>query len=350
MPSGEVFTGPHETSAEGHIRFTIPTSPRGVVVEDVTLEFREGRVVSARAERGDGYLQATLETDDGARYPRRARDRHELRHRPPDRRDPVRREDRRHRPPRARQLLSRDRRHQRVRRALGPDLRPARGRHGLTADGDTILDGRAVPHLRLCTPSARGVGASTCAARWSCARLRGAAPSAPRLRQVDALPALRADDDRADAVAVRARAAAGRARCSSPAACSGATSTSTTTRRCCSTTARRARTGRSRSSTSPTSAFDRARPARRARSDLAGAARLPFDGMNERGVAVAMAAVPEARSPAGDAIGSLGVIRLVLDRAASVDEASRSSAAPPSTSPAARRCTTWSPTRPARAR
>ncbi|HEX6026096.1 MAG TPA: aminopeptidase [Solirubrobacter sp.] len=67
MPSGEVFTGPHEDSAEGVIRFTIPTSPRGVVVEDVTLEFREGRVVSARAERGDGYLQATLDTDDGAR-------------------------------------------------------------------------------------------------------------------------------------------------------------------------------------------------------------------------------------------------------------------------------------------
>ncbi len=68
MPSGEVFTGPHETSAEGVIRFTIPTAPRGVVVEDVTLEFREGRVVSAKAERGDAYLQATLETDEGARY------------------------------------------------------------------------------------------------------------------------------------------------------------------------------------------------------------------------------------------------------------------------------------------
>ena len=38
--------GPHEDSAEGHIRSTILTSPRGVVVEDVTLEFREGRVAS----------------------------------------------------------------------------------------------------------------------------------------------------------------------------------------------------------------------------------------------------------------------------------------------------------------
>src|SRR3954471_3232629 len=68
MPSGEVFTGPHETSAEGVIRFTIPTAPRGVVVDDVTLEFRQGRVVNAKAERGDAYLQATLETDPGARF------------------------------------------------------------------------------------------------------------------------------------------------------------------------------------------------------------------------------------------------------------------------------------------
>ena len=67
MPSGEVFTGPVEDSAEGVIRFTIPTSPRGVVVSDVVLEFRGGRVVSARAERGDAYLQAALETDAGAR-------------------------------------------------------------------------------------------------------------------------------------------------------------------------------------------------------------------------------------------------------------------------------------------
>src|SRR3954464_10852600 len=69
MPSGEVFTGPVETSAEGVIRFSIPTSPRGVVIEDVTLELRDGRVVGARAERGDAYLQATLETDPGARVP-----------------------------------------------------------------------------------------------------------------------------------------------------------------------------------------------------------------------------------------------------------------------------------------
>jgi aminopeptidase len=67
MPSGEVFTGPVEDSAEGRIRFTIPSAPSGVEVEGVELEFRAGRVVSARAERGDDYLQGALETDAGAR-------------------------------------------------------------------------------------------------------------------------------------------------------------------------------------------------------------------------------------------------------------------------------------------
>jgi aminopeptidase len=67
MPSGEVFTGPLETSASGRVRFDIPTSPRGVEVSGIELEFREGVVVSARADRGDELLQAMLATDDGAR-------------------------------------------------------------------------------------------------------------------------------------------------------------------------------------------------------------------------------------------------------------------------------------------
>jgi aminopeptidase len=67
MPSGEVFTGPVETSASGRIHYSIPTSPRGLEVAGISLEFREGVVVSARAERGDDVLQAMLASDDGAR-------------------------------------------------------------------------------------------------------------------------------------------------------------------------------------------------------------------------------------------------------------------------------------------
>ncbi len=67
MPSGEVFTGPLETSAEGRIRFDVPSSPQGVQVSGVELEFREGEVVSASADEGDDYLQHALQMDAGAR-------------------------------------------------------------------------------------------------------------------------------------------------------------------------------------------------------------------------------------------------------------------------------------------
>ena len=66
MPSGEVFTGPHEDSAEGVIRYTVPSSPRGVPVEGIELRFEAGRVVEARAERGEEYLRTALATDEGA--------------------------------------------------------------------------------------------------------------------------------------------------------------------------------------------------------------------------------------------------------------------------------------------
>jgi aminopeptidase len=68
MPSGEVFTGPHEASATGTIAFTIPTGPRGVTVSGVELDFRDGEVVGARAQQGEEYLRQALATDDGARY------------------------------------------------------------------------------------------------------------------------------------------------------------------------------------------------------------------------------------------------------------------------------------------
>ena len=67
MPSGEVFTGPLEDSASGTIRYTVPSSPAGVMVAGIELTFRDGEVVEARAERGDEYLTRTLATDPGAK-------------------------------------------------------------------------------------------------------------------------------------------------------------------------------------------------------------------------------------------------------------------------------------------
>ena len=44
-----------------------PSSPAGVHVSGVELEFRDGEVVEARADQGDDYLQRALATDAGAR-------------------------------------------------------------------------------------------------------------------------------------------------------------------------------------------------------------------------------------------------------------------------------------------
>jgi aminopeptidase len=67
MPSGEVFTGPHETSANGRIRFTVPSSPPGLDIGEVELELRDGEVVGARAAHGEPQLERALATDAGAR-------------------------------------------------------------------------------------------------------------------------------------------------------------------------------------------------------------------------------------------------------------------------------------------
>ena len=68
FPSGEVFTGPVEDSVNGRVRFDVPTLFSGQPVENIELEFKAGRVVAARAERGDKMLQSALDTDPGSRF------------------------------------------------------------------------------------------------------------------------------------------------------------------------------------------------------------------------------------------------------------------------------------------
>jgi len=68
MPSGEIFTGPVEDSVEGTIRFSFPACYAGREVHDVRLTFKKGKVVAAKASKGADFLEATLDTDEGARY------------------------------------------------------------------------------------------------------------------------------------------------------------------------------------------------------------------------------------------------------------------------------------------
>ena len=68
MPDGEIFTGPVENSAEGHVYFSYPAIYNSREVTGVRLWFEHGKVVKASAEKNEDYLNKTLDTDTGSRY------------------------------------------------------------------------------------------------------------------------------------------------------------------------------------------------------------------------------------------------------------------------------------------
>ncbi|MBN2695782.1 aminopeptidase [bacterium] len=68
FPDGEVFTTPIRESANGTVRFSFPAIYSGKEVEDVRLTFKDGKVIEATAGKGEEFLNAILDTDEGARY------------------------------------------------------------------------------------------------------------------------------------------------------------------------------------------------------------------------------------------------------------------------------------------
>ena len=68
VPDGEIFTSPVEDSANGYVNFTYPTLNEGFEVAGIRLEFKEGEVVKATADKNEDYLLKKLDTDAGARY------------------------------------------------------------------------------------------------------------------------------------------------------------------------------------------------------------------------------------------------------------------------------------------
>ncbi|MBI1324991.1 aminopeptidase [bacterium] len=68
MPSGEVFTGPHENSAQGRLHCARPVLRDGVRLEGITLTFEKGKVVEAAATVGQDYLRAMIAMDEGASF------------------------------------------------------------------------------------------------------------------------------------------------------------------------------------------------------------------------------------------------------------------------------------------
>lgn len=68
MPTEEVFTAPLKTGVNGTVRSTKPLSYAGNIVDNFSLTFENGKVVSFTAEKGYDTLERLLSMDEGARY------------------------------------------------------------------------------------------------------------------------------------------------------------------------------------------------------------------------------------------------------------------------------------------
>ncbi|RUU21927.1 aminopeptidase [Mesorhizobium sp. M7A.T.Ca.TU.009.01.3.2] len=67
IPTEEVFTTPHARRVEGHVSSTKPLSYQGTLIDDISVRFEEGRIVEAKASKGEDVLKKVLDTDEGAR-------------------------------------------------------------------------------------------------------------------------------------------------------------------------------------------------------------------------------------------------------------------------------------------
>lgn len=68
FPDGEVYTSPVEDSANGQIYFDFPQLYRGNEAQKVLLTLKDGKVVDAKAEKGEDFLNNMLDMDEGSRF------------------------------------------------------------------------------------------------------------------------------------------------------------------------------------------------------------------------------------------------------------------------------------------
>ncbi|MBQ9235822.1 MAG: aminopeptidase [Alphaproteobacteria bacterium] len=68
IPDGEVYTAPVKDSINGRIQFNTDTLYDGVFYSNVSLEFKDGRIVKATSRANNDKLQRQLSVDDGAKY------------------------------------------------------------------------------------------------------------------------------------------------------------------------------------------------------------------------------------------------------------------------------------------
>ena len=67
IPDGEVYSAPVKDSVNGVITYNAPSVQGGVRYENIRLEFKDGKIISAQAN-GTNEIEKVFDIDEGARY------------------------------------------------------------------------------------------------------------------------------------------------------------------------------------------------------------------------------------------------------------------------------------------
>ena len=67
IPSEEVFTTPYASKVNGYVKSTKPLSHQGTLIEDISVVFKDGVIIEAKASKGEEVFLKLLDTDEGAR-------------------------------------------------------------------------------------------------------------------------------------------------------------------------------------------------------------------------------------------------------------------------------------------
>lgn len=68
IPDGEIFTAPIKESVNGIITYNTPSPYQGEVYHNVSLKFKDGKIIEATCDGNQEKLQEIFDTDEGARY------------------------------------------------------------------------------------------------------------------------------------------------------------------------------------------------------------------------------------------------------------------------------------------
>lgn len=66
MPTEEIFSLPDKTKGDGTIVASMPLVHNGMIIDKFSLTFKDGKIVSYKAEQGEEVLKGIIETDEGS--------------------------------------------------------------------------------------------------------------------------------------------------------------------------------------------------------------------------------------------------------------------------------------------